>query len=127
MSVISPHFGLPDDIQRDALPRGTYFWRGHPWLAQLRHDRHGWRECMREAGCRSRPCLIKPSEYHQTAQIATTSFTFLGEKNQEHKSKRFNSGIAAMDGGNACEKQDAGVVHIFEIWIENIVLQNFLE
>ena len=110
MSVISPHFGLPDDIQRDALPRGTYFWQGHPWLAQLRH-----------------PCLIKPSEYHQTAQIATTSFTFLGEKNQEHKSKRFNSGIAAMDGGNACEKQDAGVVHIFEIWIENIVLQNFLE
>ena len=55
MCVTGPHFGLSVDVQRDALPRGTYFWQGHPWHAQLRHDRHGWRECMREAGCRSRP------------------------------------------------------------------------
>jgi len=76
------------------------------------------RECMREAGCRSRPCLAKPSEHHQTAQIASTSFTYLGKKNQEQKSKRLSSGMTAMD---------AGVVHVFEMWIENIVLQNFLE
>jgi len=35
--------------------------------------------------------------------------------------------MTAMDGGNASERQDAGVVHVFEMWIENIVLQNFLE
>ena len=27
--------------------------------------------------------------------------------------------MIAMDGGNACERQDAGVVHA-EMWIENI-------
>ena len=57
MSVTGQHFGLPVDFQRDALPRGNYFWQGHPWLTQLRHDRHEWRECMREAGCRSRSWL----------------------------------------------------------------------
>ena len=40
---------------------------------------------------------------------------------------RLTSGMTAMDGGNACERQDAGVVLVFEMWIENIVLQNFLE
>ena len=61
MSVTGPHFGLSVDIQRDALPRGTYFWQGHPWLAQLRH-----------------PCLIKPSEHQQTDQIASPEAPTIG-------------------------------------------------
>ena len=110
MSVTGPHFGLSVDVQRDASPQGAYFWQGHPWPAQLRH-----------------PCLIKPSEHQQADQIASTSFPHLGEKKQEPKNKRLNSGMTAMDGGNASERQDDGVVHIFEMWVENIVLQNFLE
>ena len=47
---------------------GRLLLASRPWSLNLRHDRHGWRKCMREAGCRSRPCL--PSFYIKRSQAS---------------------------------------------------------
>ena len=72
MSVTGSHFGLSDDVQRDASPLRAPTFGKAPWPA-------------------------------------------------------LNCGMTAMDSGNASERQDAGVVQTFEMWIEYLVLQNFLE
>ncbi len=41
MIVFDPHFSASVNVHGDALPRGTYFWQAHPWVA---HPRHPWLE-----------------------------------------------------------------------------------